>query len=152
MIERVSFDGTTYKPAPIRFEAGTPSFVDVIGLGAAIDYVRTIGAENIVAHETSLLDYAMREMESIDGVQLYGPAKHKAPIISFTTAWAHISDVAMVLDQCGVAVRAGHHCCMPLMERFGIEGTLRASLGLYSNKSDIDALINGLNKAKGMLS
>lgn len=152
MIERVSFDGTTYKPAPIRFEAGTPSFVDVIGLGAAIDYVRTIGAENIVAHETSLLDYAMREMESIDGVQIYGPAKHKAPIISFTTAWAHISDVAMVLDQCGVAVRAGHHCCMPLMERFGIEGTLRASLGLYSNKSDIDALINGLNKAKGMLS
>lgn len=152
MIERVSFDGTTYKPAPIRFEAGTPSFVDVIGLGAAIDYVRTISAENIVAHETSLLDYAMREMESIDGVQIYGPAKHKAPIISFTTAWAHISDVAMVLDQCGVAVRAGHHCCMPLMERFGIEGTLRASLGLYSNKSDIDALINGLNKAKGMLS
>ncbi len=152
MIERVSFEGTSYKPAPIRFEAGTPSFVDVIGLGAAIDYVRTIGAENIVAHETSLLDYAMREMESIDGVQLYCPAKHKAPIISFTTTWAHISDVAMVLDQCGVAVRAGHHCCMPLMERFGIDGTLRASLGLYSNKSDIDALISGLSKAKGMLS
>lgn len=153
MIERVSFQGTSFKPAPMKFEAGTPSFIDVIGLGAAIDYVRTIGANNIIAHEKSLLAYAQDELSEIKGLRFYGPSQgNKAPILSFTTEWAHISDVAMVLDQCGVAVRSGHHCCMPLMQRYGIEGTLRASLGLYSNQSDIDALINGLQKAKGMLS
>lgn len=152
MIERVSFGGTTYKPAPIRFEAGTPAFVEIIGLGAAIDYVRTLGIQNIVAHEKAVFDYARVQIQSIDGLTLYGTTANKAPVLSFTASWAHISDIAMVLDQCGVAVRSGHHCCMPLMERFGIEGTLRASLALYSNKADVDALIAGLQKAKGMLS
>ncbi len=152
MIEVVSFDGTTYKSAPARFEAGTPAFIDVIGLGAAIDYMRTIGADNIVAHEKGLLDYATMQIAHIDGIKLYGTAQNKAPILSFTAAWAHISDIAMVLDQCGVAVRSGHHCCMPLMQRFGIDGTIRASIGLYTNKADIDALMLGLKKAKDMLS
>ena len=152
MIERVSFDGTTFKSAPMKFEAGTPAFLEVIGLGAAIDYIRTIGMDNIMAHEAALYEYTVRELTNIDGLKFYGTAQNKAPILSFTTSWAHISDVAMVLDQCGVAVRSGHHCCMPLMQRFGIEGTLRASFGLYTNKADIDALIVGLKKAKDMLS
>lgn len=152
MIDRVAFDGTTYKPAPMKFEAGTPSFVDVIGLGAAIDYVRTIAPENIIAHEQALLDYAQDQIKAITGLKFYGTMRDKAPILSFTADWAHISDIAMVLDQCGVAVRSGHHCCMPLMQRFGIEGTLRASFGLYTNKDDVDALIAGLKKAKDMLS
>jgi cysteine desulfurase / selenocysteine lyase len=152
MIERVSFEGTTFKPAPMKFEAGTPAFIDVIGLGAAIDYVRTIDAYNIIAHENALLDYAQEQIKTIDGLKFYGTTKNKAPILSFTASWAHISDIAMVLDQCGVAVRSGHHCCMPLMQRFGIEGTIRASFGLYTNKPDIDALISGLKKAKDMLS
>lgn len=151
MIERVSFDRTTYKPPPARFEAGTPAIVDVIGLGAAVDYVAGIGMEAIAAHERGLLDYAMDRLRTVDGLTFYGLAPGKAGIISFTADWAHTSDIAMILDQCGVAVRTGHHCCMPLMEYYGIEGTVRASLGLYSNRDDIDALAAGLTKAKSLL-
>ncbi|PZQ46560.1 MAG: cysteine desulfurase [Micavibrio aeruginosavorus] len=152
MIERVSFSGTTYKKAPARFEAGTPAFVDVIGLGAAIDYVRTIGQDNIAAHEKELLDYAMQGLARIDGLTFYGATQDKAAILSFTANWAQSSDIAMILDKQGVAVRAGHHCCMPLMESLGIDGTIRASIGLYTNRNDIDSLVQGLRKAKEMLS
>lgn len=152
MIERVSFDGTTFKSGPARFEAGTPAIIDVIGLGAAIDYVRSVGVANIVAHEKSLLDYAMRELGRIDGLTFYGTAQDKAGIISFTSAWASGADIAMILDKQGVAVRVGHHCCMPLMAALGIEGTLRASIGLYTNQTDIDQLVQGLKKAKELLS
>lgn len=151
MIERVSFDGTTYKPAPARFEAGTPAIIEVIGLGAAIDYVRTVGRENIVAHEKHMLDILTREVSKIDGLKLYGAAQEKIGVVSFTVDWAQSSDVTMILDKQGVAVRTGHHCCMPLMQTLGIEGTIRASLGLYSNQNDIDSLIQGLKKAKDML-
>lgn len=152
MIERVSFNGTTFKNGPARFEAGTPAIVEIIGLGAAIDYVRTIGQDNIAAHEKALLDYMTREMTKVDGLRYYGTAQEKAGIVSFNADWAQTSDVAMILDQCGVAMRSGHHCCMPLMDVFGIDGTLRASLGLYSNRGDIDLLIRGLKKAKDLLS
>jgi cysteine desulfurase/selenocysteine lyase len=152
MIERVSFDGTTFKAAPMKFEAGTPAFVEVIGLGAAIDYVTIIGRENIAAHEKQLLDYAARELSRIDGLTFYGTAQEKAGIVSFKAQWASNADIAMILDQQGVAVRAGHHCCMPLMERFGIDGTIRASIGLYTNQNDINALVQGLKKAKDLLS
>lgn len=152
MIERVSFKGTAYKSGPARFEAGTPAIVEVIGLGAAIDYVRMVGRENIVGHEKQLLDYATRELARIDGLKFYGAAQEKVGIMSFTADWASNADIAMVLDQTGVCVRVGHHCCMPLMETFGIEGTVRASIGLYSNQNDIDALVKGLKKAKDMLS
>jgi len=151
MIERVSFDGTTYKPAPARFEAGTPAFVEVIGLGAAIDYVRTVGRNNIAAHEKALLDTMTREVAKVDGLKFYGRAQEKVGIVSFTAEWAQSSDIAMILDKQGVAVRAGHHCCMPLMQAFGIDGTIRASLGLYSNENDINALVQGLKKAKELL-
>lgn len=152
MIERVSVSGTTYKNGPARFEAGTPAIVEVIGLGAAIDYVRMVGRENIVGHEKQLLDYAARELARIDGLKFYGQAQEKVGIVSFTADWASNADIAMVLDQTGVCVRVGHHCCMPLMESFGIEGTVRASIGLYSNQNDIDSLVKGLKKAKDMLS
>ncbi len=153
MIDTVSFDkGTTYKPAPARFEAGTPAIVEVIGLGAAIDYLSAIGMEAIAAHEKILLDIMMRELNAIDGLKFYGTAQEKVGVVSFTADWAHASDIAMILDQQGVAVRTGHHCCMPLMQRFGVDATVRASLGLYSNESDIHALVKGLKKAKEMLS
>lgn len=152
MIEKVSFERTTYKTIPARFEAGTPAIAEAIGLGAAVDFLTAIGMKNISSNELSLFAYAMKKLEKIDGLKFYGMAKEKAGIVSFTADWGHPSDIAMILDQCGVAVRTGHHCCMPLMQRFGIEGTIRASLGLYSDESDIDALVEGLKKAKALLS
>ncbi len=152
MIEKVSFEDTTFKEAPYRFEAGTPAIIEAIGLGAAIDYLRSFGMDNIAAREEVLLDYATHELLEIPGLKIYGTAPQKAGIVSFTVENMATADIAMILDQCGVAVRTGHHCCMPLMERFGIEGTVRASLGLYSNKNDINQLIEGLKKAKDMLS
>ncbi len=151
MIEHVTFDHTTYKEPPYRFEAGTPAITEVIGLGVAVEYVQSIGMDNIATHEQELFAYGTEKLLSIDGLKLYGTAPDKAGIMSFTMDGMHISDVAMILDQCGVAVRTGHHCCMPLWKRYGIEGTIRASLGLYSNKSDIDQLYDGLIKAKEML-
>jgi len=151
MIERVTFERTTYKDAPARFEAGTPAITEVIGLGAAIDYVALIGMDNIAAREAELLDYALDRLAEVPGLIHYGPQENRAGIISFTAGWGHNSDIAMILDQCGVAVRSGHHCCMPLMQRFGIEGTLRASLGLYSSEDDINALVEGLQKARMLL-
>lgn len=152
MIERVMFEKTTYKDAPARFEAGTPAIAEAIGLGAAVDYLDKAGMKSVAARENALLDYAMKELDKIDGLRFYGTTKAKAGIVSFTAGWGHSSDIGMILDQCGVAVRTGHHCCMPLMQRFGIEGTIRASFGLYTEESDIDALVDGLKKAKSMLS
>jgi cysteine desulfurase/selenocysteine lyase len=154
MIESVGFgEGETkFKPAPARFEAGTPAIGEVIALGAAIDYLSAIGMDNIAAHEKRLLDIMMRELSAIEGLTFYGTAQEKVGVVSFTAEWAHASDIAMILDKCGVAVRTGHHCCMPLMRRFGIDATVRASLGMYSNESDVSALVNGLKKAKEMLS
>ena len=152
MIERVRFSGTTYKEPPARFEAGTPAIVEVIGLGAAVDYVSAIGMDQIAAHERRLLEYATSEIRKVPGLKLYGPedVTHKAGILSFTMDGAHPSDIGMVLDQCGVAVRTGHHCCMPLMEVLGVEATARASFGLYTDGGDIDALIAGLHKVRSL--
>ena len=157
MIETVSFDnGTTFKNGAAKFEAGTPAIAEVIALGVAIDYVRDIGLDNIAAHEAKLLTYMSTQLNEIDGLTIHGThnnsLENKAAVVSFTADWAHTSDIAMILDQCNVAVRTGHHCCMPLMHRFGIDGTIRASLGLYSNENDIDMLVGGINKAKEMLS
>jgi len=152
MVESVSFYEVSYKPPPARFEAGTPAIVEVIGLGAAIDYLQTIGMERIIAHEQDLLGYMMQQLQMIDGLRFYGTSSDKAGIVSFTADWGHPSDIGMILDQCGVAVRTGHHCCQPLMARFGLEATIRASLGLYSSRGEIDMLVSGLEKAKNMLS
>ncbi len=150
MIERVAFEETTYRPAPYRFEAGTPPITEVIGLGAAIDYVSAIGMDNIAAHESALLAYGTEKLREIEGLTIHGNAPDKAGILSFTMKGAHPSDIGTILDQCGVAIRAGHHCCMPLMSKLGLDATARASLGLYSNKNDIDQLVEGLHKVKEM--
>lgn len=148
MIETVAFENTTYKDAPARFEAGTPAIVEIIGLGAAIDYVEGIGMDVIQAHENALLKAAR---EQIQGVHIYGDLNEKAPILSFTMDGAHHSDIGMILNQSGVAVRTGHHCCMPLMQRYGIDGTVRVSFGLYNDMDDVDRFLVGLNKAKRLL-
>ncbi|MCB9991749.1 MAG: cysteine desulfurase [Rhodospirillales bacterium] len=151
MVEKVTFEHTTFKKPPARFEAGTPAIIEAIGLGAAIDYLNTIGIDAIAAHEQALLAYGMERLADIDGLTFYGNAPQKAGIISFTADWGHPSDIGMILDQCGVAVRTGHHCCQPVMERFDIDATVRASLGLYSSAADLDALVAGLRKAKDLL-
>lgn len=151
MIERVTFEETTFKPAPARFEAGTPPIAEVIALGAAIDYLSAIGMEEIEAREQELLAYATERLQAIPGLRIYGTAPHKAGIISFTLEGIHTSDIAMVLDRMGIAVRTGHHCCMPLMQRFGIEGTVRVSMGLYTTKGDIDSLCQGLDKVRELM-
>ena len=148
MINRVTFEKTTYKDAPYRFEAGTPAIVEVIGLGAAIDYVQSIGMDNIAVHEADLLAHGTEQLKQVKGLTIHGTAPEKAGILSFTMKDIHPSDIGMVLDQCGVAVRSGHHCCMPLMAKLSIEATVRASLGLYSNKNDIDQLVEGLRKVQ----
>lgn len=148
MIDTVSFTkGITYKNAPARFEAGTPAIIEAIGLGAAIDYLGALGMKNIENHEMALYRYLREEVSAIDGLTFYGDVADKAPLLSFTASWAHVSDIATILDQCGVSVRSGHHCAMPLMERFGIDGTIRASIGLYNTKADIDQFIAALHKA-----
>lgn len=151
MIETVRLEGSTFKKPPARFEAGTPAIVEVIGLGAAIDYMDAIDKKGMIKREQELLAYAMNGLDGM-GLHFYGTAEDKAGIISFTADWGHPSDIATILDQKGVAVRAGHHCCQPLMKLFGIEATLRASLGLYSNEDDIDQLVEGLAKARSLLS
>lgn len=151
MIDTVTFAHTTYKGPPARFEAGTPPIIQVVGLGAAIDYIRAIGVEDIGAHETALHQSMLNGLSHIDGITLYGRGPTQAGIVSFTLKGAHPSDIAMLLDKQGVAVRTGHHCCMPLMSHFGIEGTVRASLGLYSSEEDVTSFITALKKAKEML-
>ena len=152
MIDRVTFEKTTYRESPARFEAGTPAIVESAGLAAAIDYVESIGIERIAAHEKAVLDYATAQLSTIDGLTIYGSAQNKAGIISFTIDDVHPHDISTIVDSRGVAVRAGHHCAQPLMDRFNIAATTRASLGMYNNKADIDQLVDALNYAKDIFS
>ena len=152
MIERVTFEKTTYRDAPARFEAGTPPFVEAAGLAAAIDYVDEIGMENISSHEQELLNYATERLNEVDGITIYGEAQHKAGIISFTLDKVHPHDIATIVDSRGVSVRAGHHCAQPLMDWYGVAATTRASFGMYSNKQDVDALVDGLKYVKEIFS
>lgn len=151
MIERVSFAGTTYKEPPFRFEAGTPPIIGVIGLGAAIDYMGMIDADMMVAHEREMTCRLTSALKDLGGIEIYADLPEKAGIVSFNMQGAHSSDIGSILDQCGVAVRTGHHCCMPLMEKLGVGSTVRASFALYTVKEDIDQCIEGLKKAKELL-
>lgn len=152
MIEKVTLDGATYKPAPARFEAGTPAIAEVIGLGAACDYIDFLGWDAIALHEKALADTLYKRISARKGVKVIGTSKNRAGIVSFLIDGAAPADIGMILDKCGVAVRTGHHCCMPLMQRFGIEGTVRASLALYSTPDDINALEAALDKCTKLLS
>ncbi len=150
MIRTVSFESSTWADAPQRFEAGTPNVAGVVGLGAAIDYLREVGVERIAAHEHALLEYGTRAMQAVPGLRLIGTAPGKAGILSFTIDGIHPHDLGTILDTEGVAIRAGHHCTMPLMQRFGIPGTARASLALYNDESDIDALVAAIRRAQDL--
>ncbi|AUT76517.1 cysteine desulfurase [Paraburkholderia hospita] len=148
MIRSVTFEKTEYNAIPWKFEAGTPNIAGAIALGAALDYVDSIGMEVIAAHETDLLAYATDALGMIPGLRLIGTARDKASILSFVLDGVHAHDVGTILDHHGVAVRAGHHCAMPVMQRFGIPATVRASLALYNTHEDIDALIEGLGRVR----
>lgn len=150
MIRTVSFERSTYADAPQRFEAGTPNISGVVGLAAAVDYVLDIGLERIAAHEGALLDYGTKALQAVSGVRLIGTAADKAGILSFVVDGIHPHDLGTILDTDGVAIRAGHHCAMPVMTRFGIPGTARASLALYNNRDDIDALVKAIGAAQTM--
>jgi cysteine desulfurase / selenocysteine lyase len=151
MIRAVTFEKTQYNSIPYRFEAGTPHIAGGIGLGAAIDYVNQIGLDRIAAHEHALLEYVTRRVEKISGVRLIGTATQKAGVLSFVMDAAHPHDIGTILDREGVAVRAGHHCAMPVMDRFCIAGTARASLALYNTLEEMDALVRGIEKVKEVL-
>ncbi len=146
MISQVSFDHTDYNVLPYRFEAGTPHIAGVIGLAAALEYVQSVGLDTIVRHEQQLLAYGTAALATVPGVRLIGNARQKSGILSFVMAQAHPHDISTVLDSCGVAIRAGHHCAMPLMSRFKVAATARASLALYNSTTDIDRLTDGLHE------
>jgi len=151
MIRSVTFEKTTYNDLPYKFEAGTPDIAGVIGLGAAIDYLDQIGMDAVAAHEHDLLEYGTRELENISGLRLIGTARKKAGVLSFVIDGVHPHDAGTILDREGVAVRAGHHCAQPVMDRFGVSGTTRASLAFYNTREDIDALVAGIQKVKEVL-
>ena len=148
MILSVSFEKTTYNEIPFKFEAGTPNIAGTIALGAAVDYLEAIGMERIAAYEDELLRYGTQALLAVPGLRLIGTAKHKAGVLSFVLDGIHPHDVGTVLDYEGVAVRTGHHCAQPVMERFSVPATTRASLALYNTKADIDALVRGLHKVR----
>ena len=150
MILSVRFEESTYQGIPYKFEAGTPDIAGVIGLGAAIDYVSQIGFDAIAAHEHELLDYANESLARVPGLRLIGTAREKAALISFVLEGIHAHDVGTILDQHGIAVRTGHHCAQPLMERYGIPATVRASFALYNTRADVDALLRGLGEVRAV--
>lgn len=146
MISKVTFEKTTYNELPHKFEAGTPDIAGAVGLGAAIDYVTSIGIENIAAHESELLEYATKQVAYIPGLRIIGTSPNKTSILSFVLENIHPHDIGTFLDFEGVAIRTGHHCTQPLMQRFSVPATSRASFGLYNTKEEVDVLVNGLKK------
>jgi len=148
MILEVSFDKTIYNDLPYKFEAGTPNISGVVGFGAAVDYLQAIGMQHIADYEHDLHDYMVGELKKIDGIRLIGEAREQASVQSFLLDDIHSHDLGTILDHQGVAIRTGHHCAMPVMQRFGISGTARASLAFYNNRDDVDRLIVALGRAK----
>jgi cysteine desulfurase/selenocysteine lyase len=148
MIEHVSMDRITYGQTPHKFEAGTPAIVEAIGLGAALEYMMQVGREKIAAHEEELRAYAHARLGELNWLKIYGTAPDKGAIVSFNIDGVHPHDVSTIIDRSGVAVRAGHHCAQPLMERLGVSGTCRASFAMYNTKAEVDALATALIKAR----
>jgi cysteine desulfurase/selenocysteine lyase len=146
MISKVTFEETTYNELPHKFEAGTPDIAGAIGLGAAIEYIEIIGLENIAYHENILLEYATKAVSDLQGLRIIGTAKEKIGVLSFHFENVHPHDVGTFLDFEGVAIRTGHHCTQPLMRRFGVPATSRASFGMYNTIEEVDVLVNGLKK------
>jgi len=151
MISSVTFERSTWNTLPHKFEAGTPHIEGAIGLGVAVDYIQQIGLPQISAHEHDLLEYGTAALESIDGVRLIGTARRKASILSFVMEGAHPHDIGTIVDREGVAIRTGHHCAQPVMDRFGIAATARASLAMYNTREDIDALVRALTRVREVM-
>ena len=150
MIKRVPFEKTTFNELPYKFEAGTPDYVATTGLARALDYVTALGMDNIYAHEQELTRYAMQKMVDIEGMRFIGTPSHKDAVISFLVGDIHHLDMGTLLDRLGIAVRTGHHCAEPLMHRYGIEGTVRASFGLYNTLEEVDVLVEGIKRVSRM--
>jgi len=148
MISSVTFEKTIYNKLPYKFEAGTPHVDGAIGLGAAIEYVNGLGMGDIAAHEHELLAYATEAVSAIPGVRLIGTAKQRAGVLSFLVDSIHPHDIGTILDQEGIAIRTGHHCAQPVMQRFGIAATARASFALYNTREEVDALVEGIQKVQ----
>jgi cysteine desulfurase/selenocysteine lyase len=152
MIDQVTFEKTTYAGLPHKFEAGTPNICGGIALGAAIDYLKQAGMENIAAYENELLIYGTQQLKTIPGIKIYGDVAHKAAVISFNVERLHPYDLGTIIDKLGIAVRTGHHCAQPVMDRFEIPGTVRASFAFYNTKEEIDKMVQALQRAVNMLS
>jgi cysteine desulfurase/selenocysteine lyase len=152
MIDKVTWEKTTFERLPFKFEAGTPDYVATHGLATAIDYIHSVGIENIQQHEQELTRYCMEQLESIEGMRIYGPqqAIHKDAVVSFNVGAIHHLDLGTLLDRLGIAVRTGHHCAQPLMDRLGIQGTVRASFALYNTKEEVDILVAGIRRVSKM--
>ena len=150
MIDKVTWEKTTFERLPFKFEAGTPDYVATHGLATAIDYLCSVGLENITAHEQELTRYCMEQLKTIDGMRFFGEAEHKDAVVSFLVGDIHHLDMGTLLDRLGIAVRTGHHCAQPLMDRLGISGTVRASFALYNTKEEIDVLVNGIRRVSQM--
>lgn len=150
MIESVSFERTVFEHLPFKFEAGTPDYVATHGLAKAIDYMLSVGMDNIQRHEHELTEYAMRRLAEVEGIRIFGTAERKDAVVSFLVGDIHHLDMGTLLDRLGIAVRTGHHCAQPLMERLGIQGTVRASFALYNTKDEIDALVEGVKRVSRM--
>lgn len=144
MIQSVSFEKTIFNDLPFKFEAGTPDYIGSTSLARALNYISDLGMDSISAHETELTTYAMKRLKEIEGVRIFGESEHKSSVISFLVGHIHHLDMGTLLDQLGIAVRTGHHCAQPLMIRYGIEGTVRASFGLYNTLDEVDALVEGI--------
>ena len=150
MIESVSFEKTVFEKLPFKFEAGTPDYVATHGLAKAIDYIESIGIDNIAEHEQMLTRYCMQQLKTIDGMAIFGESEHKDAVVSFLVGQIHHLDMGTLLDRLGIAVRTGHHCAQPLMDRLGIQGTVRASFALYNTKEEVDILVAGVRRVASM--
>lgn len=151
MVDKVTFVKTTFAPLPLKFEAGTANFIGAVALAEAIAYLQRLPQAEVAAHEAHLLAYATEKLSAIEGLTIYGTTANKAPIVSFNVAGCDHYDIGMILDKMGIAIRTGHHCAQPVMERYGVNGMCRASFGLYNNTADIDALVSGVERAVRML-
>ena len=151
MVDKVSFAKTTYAPLPLKFEAGTSNYIGAIGLAEAIKFLQSLSAEEVAQHERAMLDYATEQLLQVEGLKIYGTTEGKAPIVSFNVEGCDHYDIGMILDKMGIAVRTGHHCAEPVMARYGTNGVVRASIALYTNIADIDALVAGVKRAVRML-
>jgi cysteine desulfurase/selenocysteine lyase len=151
MISSVTFEKTIYNVVPYKFEAGTPDIAGAIGLGVALDYLMALGMDRVAAHDQDLLAYATEKVGAIDGVRLVGTAEHRAGVLSFLVGDIHPHDLGTILDREGIAIRTGHHCAQPVMDRFGIPATARASFAVYNTREEVDALVSGILKAREVM-